>query len=149
MSLSGDWEKQLKAEHKAVKALLRALCATDPEDEAKRRALLEGVADALTRHAVEEENAVYPALRRLGADLEAGELYDEHAEMKTLVGQMKAMDPAHPDWALKAQALKTLVYAHVREEEQTLFPMLRAAETGPEAEALTREVQHEGLRVTG
>jgi hemerythrin superfamily protein len=149
MALSGDWEAQLKAEHKAVRALLRALVKTSADEEDKRRAILEGVADALTRHAVEEENVVYPALRELGADLEAGELYDEHAEMKTLIGQMKAMAASDPMWIGKAQALKKLVYAHAREEETNLFPLLRSCESELEAEALTGRLQHEGLRVTG
>ena len=149
IALSGDWEKQLRSEHKAVKTMLLALVKTGPEDDAKRSSILEGIADALTRHAVEEENVVYPALRRMGADLEASELYDEHAEMKALIGELKAMDTFDPDWILKAQALKKLIYAHVREEENTLFPMLRAIETEQEAKDLTQEMAHEGLRVTG
>jgi hemerythrin superfamily protein len=149
MALNHDWERQLKSEHKAVKAMLRAMADTDASDGAKRKALLEGVADALTRHAVEEENVIYPALSRAGLEEGAAELYAEHAEMKTILGEMMSLETDDPAWIDRARALKTLIYAHVRAEENSLFPMLRQAEPEEEARLITRQMAHEGLRATG
>jgi hypothetical protein len=59
------------------------------------------------------------------------------------------MDADGPAFLGKAETLKKLIYAHVREEENTLFPMLRDDETDAEAKAVTAEMAHEGLRVTG
>ena len=148
MLLSGDWERQLKSEHRAVKALLRAMVAPEAGATA-RAALLEQVADALTRHAVEEENVVYPALKAVGAPAEARQLFAEHAEMKTMIRDLKELNPDDPRWTAGATALKDLIYRHVREEENELFPLLHEIEGDDRNQALTKMMQKEGVRVTG
>ena len=89
------------------------------------------------------------ALSRAGLEEGAAELYAEHAEMKTILGEMMSLETDDPAWIDRARALKTLIYAHVREEETSLFPMLRAAEPKAEAKVITRQMAHEGLRATG
>src|SRR3569623_1336285 len=64
--LHGDWLGHLQAEHRGVRKLLKAMTHADFEAPARRAALLEKVSELLTRHAVEEENAVYPALTEIG-----------------------------------------------------------------------------------
>lgn len=149
MALNEDWEKQLKSEHRAVKKVLKAMAATGAEDGHERRALLETAADALTRHAVEEENAVYPALRKTVGDRPVDQLVAEHTEMKGLIALLRETDAHDPAWADQAEALKALVQRHIRREESVLFPRLHAEETAPEEASLTRRVRKEGVRVSG
>ena len=63
MALTGDWDKQMKAEHRALKKLLKEMVDCPLEEGARRAALLAEASESLTRHALEEENIVYPALR--------------------------------------------------------------------------------------
>ena len=145
MVLHGDWEGQLTAEHAAVKRLLKAMTGSEVGEAVKRVALLDNVASALTRHAVEEENVIYPALREAGADVDI--LYAEHTRMKTLIAQLKDLSPDDPEWSAKAKALKTLVYAHVRKEETQFFPLLHDSAEAPETDKLTKLVRRQGAKV--
>ncbi len=146
MALTGDWEKQLKSEHAATKKLLKEMADSEPNEGAKRLALLETVHQALTRHAVEEENIVYPALRRVAAPEAVEQLIAEHTEMKTLIRRLQELPAEDPLWAEGAQALKLLVTRHARREEKELFPMLYA-DQGPDNETMTKLVRHEGAQV--
>jgi hemerythrin superfamily protein len=50
-------------------------------------------------------------------------------------------------WAEHAAALRTLVTAHIREEEDQLFPKLRAKLGEPEAALLPGEIEREKAMV--
>jgi iron-sulfur cluster repair protein YtfE (RIC family) len=146
--LHGDWFGHLRSEHKIVRKLLKAMTHADFEQPARRAALLEKVSELLTRHAVEEENAVYPALDSMGEPGEASSLVDDHAEMKTALRELQAMSPEDPLWRDKAKALKKAFDEHVREEEDYLFPVLRENLGDSENAKLTKLVQREGVRLT-
>ncbi len=145
--LHGDWEKQLRSEHRAIKRLCKAMAETEVGEAARRSALLEQVADLLTRHAVEEENIVYPALTAAGVGSEVGDLYDDHAEMKTLIRQLEVMGPEAPEWGPTARSLKALVYRHVRQEEADIFPLLHDGASDGHNAGLTKLVRREAARV--
>ena len=72
--LQGDWMEALKAEHVAVLKLFDALEGTDTEQPRKRSLLLTQIKHALGKHAFEEENVIYPALREYGFVTEAASL---------------------------------------------------------------------------
>jgi hemerythrin-like domain-containing protein len=146
--LHGDWLGHLKAEHRVVRKLIKAMTRTEFEEPARRAALLEKVAELITRHTVEEENAVYPALDGMGEGGEAADLLDDHAEIKTLLRELQAMAPEDPRWRDQAKALKKLFDKHVREEEDEVFPVLRRRLGQLENEKLTKLVQREGVRVS-
>ena len=146
--LHGDWEGQLKSEHRGVKKLLKAMVETEIGDAARRSALVQEVGDALTRHAVEEENVVYPALRNLGAVEQAQALTQDHADMKTLIRQIEEAGPEDPEWETRARALKRLVERHIRVEEKDAFPRLHTSPAPGGNEKITRLVRREGAKVT-
>jgi len=148
MALSGDWEGQMKAEHKALKKVVQAMTATDAADAAERAALLATASDALTRHAVEEENVIYPALRACGLTSAVKSMLDDHADMRAMIAGLQALSPEDPSWAQTAKRLKTLVYRHVRREEQDLFPALHEGGVDGENDRLTQLVRSEGLKVS-
>lgn len=148
MALSGDWEGQMKAEHKAMKKVLQAMTATATEDPAERAALLATASDALTRHAVEEENVIYPALRACGMTSAAKAQLDDHADMRAMIRELQTLAPEDPIWLETAKQLKKLVYRHIRQEEQELFPALHAGAMEGDNQRLTELVRSEGLKVS-
>ena len=147
MRLHGDWVGQLESEHGAIKKMLREMVSADVAEPVKRVALLEKVADALTRHAVEEENVIYPAMRRAGMDGQVDALFEDHARMKTLLDELRELSPEDASWTRRARALKKLVYRHVRKEEGELFPRLKDQMADAGRERLTKLVRREGARV--
>jgi len=145
-ALAGDWADVLTAEHHAVEALFDALQVTHESQTVRRQMLLTQIAHALNKHAIQEENVVYPALRRID-EAAAKRLFSDHADIKTMLSELQydiAKDD--PRWIEKARALALEVTEHAREEEDVVFPRIRAA--GEELNAsLTRRLHWEGLKV--
>jgi DUF438 domain-containing protein len=148
MALIGDWEKQMKAEHRALKKVLQAMADSGAKDAAERAALVEGAADMLTKHAVEEENIIYPALRACGLTSAVRAQLEDHADMRQMIREMKELAPEDPAWLETAKRLKTLVQRHVRQEEQELFPVLHDTRLAAENQRLTELVRAEGMKVS-
>jgi hemerythrin superfamily protein len=77
--------------------------------------------DLLT-HARAEEEIVYPKVRPFYGDDDTQELYDEQAEMKRMLDEIKAIDPNSVDeFRSKVKDLMDVVGDHIRQEESTLF----------------------------
>ena len=148
MALSGDWEGQMKAEHKALIKVLQAMAGAGVADAAERAALLATASDALTRHAVEEENVIYPALRACGLTSAVKTQLDEHADMRAMIRELQTLSPEDASWTQTAKRLKALVTRHVRQEEQELFPALHDGGLDGENDRLTQLVRSEGLKVS-
>jgi iron-sulfur cluster repair protein YtfE (RIC family) len=146
--LHGDWLGHLKAEHRVVRKLLKAMTHADFDEPPRRAALLEKVSELLTRHAVEEENVVYPALSNMGEGGEATDLVDDHAEMKTLLRELQALPLEDARWREQAKALRKVFDKHVREEEDEVFPVLRERLGEVENAKLTKLVTREGVRLS-
>lgn len=79
----------------------------------------------LTVHAEAEEQVVYPGVRSFYAESDVQELYDEQAEMKTKLNELKAMDPSAPEFKEQIQQLMSAVGDHIRQEESTMFAAIR------------------------
>lgn len=77
----------------------------------------------LTAHAEAEEQVVYPAVREFYGETQ--ELYDEQAQMKQMLQEIKSMSPSSSEFKDKVQQLKSAVLEHVREEENDMFPKIR------------------------
>ena len=148
MALNGDWEKQMKAELRALRKVLKAMADSETSEAAERVALLETAADMLTRHAVEEENIVYPALKAAGMTSAVKAQLDDHADMRSMIRELETLAAEDPLWLDTAKRLKKLVYRHVRQEEQELFPALHEAALDGDNERLTQLVRREGLKVS-
>ena len=59
---AGEWDEALAAEHKAVLKIFDAIGATEARNTIKRQMLLTQLKHVLAKHALEEENVIYPAL---------------------------------------------------------------------------------------
>ncbi|MBD2110608.1 MULTISPECIES: hemerythrin domain-containing protein [Cyanophyceae] len=76
----------------------------------------------LLAHAEAEEEVVYPNVRSFYGNENVQELYDEQAEMKRMLDEIKAIDPALTDeFKSKVKQLMDAVGDHMRQEESTMF----------------------------
>jgi hemerythrin superfamily protein len=75
----------------------------------------------LNAHALAEEQVVYPKVRAFYDDTR--ELYDEQAEMKRMLDQIKSMSPASniDEFKSRVKQLMDAVGDHIRQEESTMF----------------------------
>jgi hemerythrin superfamily protein len=145
--LAGDWFAALKTDHKLVDALFGLLERTRDEDTAKRGLLFSKIVAALAKHQFEEEHVVYPTLLDGGPAETAKHLDAEHFEMKISMHELSEMAKDDPRWLDKAKALRRLVQAHVREEEEIVFPRLRERLSAKENAHLTRALNREGMKL--
>jgi len=146
-ALAGDWVEALTLEHAAVSKLFDAIEATDESNTVKRGMLLMQLKHALMKHAIEEENVIYPALRDAGQREAADELNNEHGYVKQYLYELDNTPAASPDWIALVKRFRADLEAHVAEEENNLFPMLRAMLSEEKNKALTLAMNKEGFKV--
>lgn len=146
-ALAGNWDDALKAEHKAVLKVFDTLEATDDKATIRRNMLLAHIKHALVKHAIEEENVIYPALREAGKTAQADELNAEHGYVKQFLYELENMPSTSPKWLEKVKEFRAALEKHIREEEDTLFPELRAQLSEEKNKALTLAMNKEGFKV--
>ena len=122
---AGQWDDGLKAEHQAVLKIFDQIEKTTSSHTSKRKALLMHVKHALTKHAMQEENVIYPALRDHGLKEEADALTHDHGYVKQYLFDLAEMDPASADWMDKVRSFRSDLEEHIEQEEGDLFPRLR------------------------
>lgn len=145
--VAGDWMEALKTEHRMVEKLFDKLLATDDSQTTKRNMLLGKIAYALTKHANEEENTIYPALKQHGLEPRSDHLFDDHAKIKSFIYELKNAPASDPNWLMRAREFQQLIMHHVREEEDEIFPALRARLSDAENHKLTTMMNWEGYKV--
>lgn len=146
-ALASDWATALAAEHKVALALFDKLESTEPGATAKRATLLAQLKHALARHALEEENVIYPALRQTGRTAEADELNAEHGYVKQYLYELETSPKDAPEWLAKLRQFRSEIEDHMREEEDKLFPALRGELTDEQNKALAAAMNKEGFKL--
>jgi iron-sulfur cluster repair protein YtfE (RIC family) len=144
---AGEWDQALAAEHDATLLIFDKLQATTENNTAKRKFLLMQLKHALSKHAHQEENVVYPAMRANGLTDEADELNKEHGYVKQFLFELTEMEPSDRRWAAKVSEFRTEIEAHMREEEETLFPALRDKLGDEGNHHITVAMNKEGFKV--
>ncbi len=127
-----DGFEVLSSQHREVEGQFRRY-SDSPDDMIARK-----ICEALTLHALVEEKALYPELRHMvddGDDL-ADDAAAEHGLVKTIIGRIYDSPP--DDLLPVVTSLARSVAAHVRFEEETLFPALR--EAGVNADDLAKRL---------
>jgi len=145
--MSGDWDEALKAEHQLTLKVFDAIEATTEKNTTKRSTLLMNLKHMLAKHAMEEENAVYPALRDAGESEGADQLNSEHGYVKQYLYDLTMMSKDSPSWIAKVRDFRADIEKHMREEETDLFPRLKAKLTPEKNKALTMAMNKEGLKI--
>jgi len=144
---AGDWPQALAAEHKAVLRIFEAIEATQAQAVARRTMLLAQLKHALARHAIEEENVIYPALRDAGDRAGAEELIREHGDIKHYLYDLENMPKNAPDFLATIEAFHHEVEAHIDDEENRQFPALFARLSEEQNHKLTRAMNREGFKL--
>lgn len=145
--LAGDWDAALAAEHKAVLALFDALEATDDRSSGKRTILLTQMKHALAKHALQEENVIYPALREAGEVAGADELNAEHGYVKQYLYELENMPNDSPAFLATLRKFRSDIEDHMREEEDELFPRLKSRLSDEKNKHLTFAMNKEGFKL--
>ncbi|MGW1273463.1 hemerythrin domain-containing protein [Streptomyces sp. NPDC002491] len=125
MGHGGNVIQELTADHREVDELF-AQIESLPEGDPQRRELADRLTMELIRHSVAEEEYLYPTVRRYvdgGDDLADKELAD-HAEVERMLKELEGLRPGDGRFDSLLMGLKDSVTAHVRDEENQLFPML-------------------------
>jgi hemerythrin superfamily protein len=144
---AGDWVEALTAEHQMVRKSFEILLETRHDEIGRREVLMSKIAYALTKHAVEEENVVYPALAEAGHADQARHLIEDHGQMKTYLYDLRRLSTHDLEWIGKARQLWNALQGHMREEEDEIFPTFRDALSAEENTKLTKMMHWEGYKV--
>ena len=144
---AGDWLDALKADHRLVEKLFQSLNATSNDQAIKREMLLTKIAYALNKHAIEEENVIYPALSHTTQHDQALHLAEEHARIKTFIYDLRTIDPHDARWLMRSKEFEMFVAEHVREEEEQIFPLFQESLSPGENSKLTTMLNWEGFKV--
>jgi hemerythrin superfamily protein len=145
--MAGEWDEALKTEHQLTLKVFDAIEATTEKNTTRRATLLMNLKHILAKHAMEEENAVYPALRDAGEAEAADHLNNDHGYVKQYLYDLTLMAKDSPAWIAKVRQFRTDVEKHMREEEDDLFPRLKAKLTPEKNKALTSAMNKEGLKI--
>lgn len=146
-ALAGDWMDGLVAEHQMVLKLFDTLEATDDSATGRRTMLLTQIKHALAKHAIEEENVIYPALREAGRVEEADALTREHGYVKQYLYELENMPNNSAAFIDKVRKFRADLEDHIRDEETELFPALRAKGDEAKNKQLTVAMNKEGFKL--
>jgi hemerythrin-like domain-containing protein len=114
----------LEADHAKVKALFDKFEAAGERMTKAKQQLVEDVFMALEVHAHLEEEIFYPAIKAVGGKDGAqliAESLEEHQVVKTLMADMRALEPSDAQYAAKFTVLMENVRHHIEEEEDEMF----------------------------
>ncbi|MEV7178970.1 hemerythrin domain-containing protein [Kitasatospora sp. NPDC093679] len=136
----GDVIKELETDHREVEELFAQIMQATGEH---RKSLLDEVTIELVRHSVAEEAYLYPAVREHvgGGDAMADREVEDHAKVERLLKEIEGKDADDPRLDTLATTLVDEVTSHIRDEEQNLFPALRAACSQADLEVLGNQVR--------
>ncbi|MFL6549984.1 MAG: hemerythrin domain-containing protein [Povalibacter sp.] len=114
----------LTRDHRLVEELFAAFSLAAPQ---QLEPLARRACKMLRVHTQIEEELFYPVARRaLQNDDIINEAEQEHAEAKQTIARVESMSSDHPNFKATVGELSTQIAHHVAEEEQQLFPKLRA-----------------------
>jgi len=141
-----DWSDALRTEHEMTKAIFDKIEATEDSQTMVRTHLLSKLKYALSKHAIEEEMVIYPALRQHGEEGDADELNADHGYVKTYLFELENMPKDDPQWLARVRDFRAMIEEHMREEENEIFPRLHARLSDEENSKLTSAMNREGFK---
>lgn len=145
--VSGNWDDALRTEHKMTLTLFDQLEATGEDATATRTGLLMKIKYALSKHALQEENVIYPALREANEAHDADELNSEHGYVKTYLYELENMAKDGPDFLERVRSFRAMLEEHIRNEEDRIFPRLRSLMSDEQNRKVTLAMNWEGLKL--
>ena len=146
-AMAGDWADALKAEHQATLALFDKIEATSDDQTWMRSHLLMKLKYALGKHAHQEENVIYPALREANSAHDADALNSEHGYVKTYLYELETMPSDSPEWLARVRDFRSMIQEHMRMEEDEVFPTFRNTLTEEQNAKLSAMMNKEGMKM--
>ncbi|WP_414548958.1 hemerythrin domain-containing protein [Anabaena sp. CCY 0017] len=113
----------IRMDHNKVNILFTELLQSN--DPQKIQEYFGQIYKDLTAHAEAEEEIVYPRVRSFYGESDTQELYDEQAQMKRWLEEIRGMNPSAPEFKDRIRNLMDLVGDHIRQEESTMFAAIR------------------------
>jgi hemerythrin superfamily protein len=144
---AGRWDEALAAEHKATLALFDQIQKTTEAQTTRRNMMLMQLKHALAKHAFQEENTVYPALRDHAQTEAADHLNHDHGYVKQYLYELTLMPRDDASWLPTVREFRMTLEKHMHEEEDTVFPKLYRTLSAEENKALTTAMNKEGLKI--
>lgn len=133
----------LRQQHGEAKSAFQKIEAASP---AQRGALWQTLRPALTLHEQIEERHLYgPVAREVQRDrvLSDWEATHEHQvrEAESLIRTIDGLQPSEDRWLETVKQLRTALEAHIRKEEQEIWPRIEQVWSGPRLEEAGRQMQ--------
>ncbi|MFF3518665.1 hemerythrin domain-containing protein [Streptomyces sp. NPDC002573] len=128
MGHGGNVIEELMADHREVEGLFARIRAMTGGGQELRDFVDEATIE-LVRHSVAEEQYLYPAVREHveGGDRIADKELRDHGRIENLLKQLEKTNADDAEMNPLLQQLMAEVAAHVEDEEDNLFPLLRQA----------------------
>jgi len=131
-------------EHRELLTLLDRMENTPQANYVRRGMLFAQFKRKIAKHAMAEEDVVYPMLTD---DAERGEaahkLYEEHGRMKILLFELEQAMKDEEAWVKAVRGLRNEIEPHARQEEEVEFPALRARMDEAGKVKLSRKIHQE------
>jgi hemerythrin-like domain-containing protein len=144
---AGDWADALKAEHEAALSIFDKIEATSDDQTSARSHLLAKLKYALDKHAHEEENVIYPALREANSAHDADALNSEHGYVKTYLYELETMPNDSAEWLARVRDFRSMIQEHMRMEEDEVFPKFRDTLSEEQNAKLSAMMNKEGVKM--
>ncbi|MFE0678345.1 hemerythrin domain-containing protein [Streptomyces sp. NPDC058867] len=126
MGHGGDVIAELMTDHREVEEMFTRIKGM-PGGGQELRDVVDEVTIELVRHSIAEEEYLYPAVREhvTGGDRIADKEISDHGRVEELLKHLEKTDTQDLAMSPLLHQLMEEVTAHVRDEEDNLFPMLR------------------------
>jgi len=118
----------LKEDHQTVEQLFRRFETAGARAHVEKRRIVDRIIEELVKHAAIEEQLFYPVARATVSQTEDTvlESLEEHHIVTWVLSELDGMDATDERFDAKVTVLIENVRHHVSEEENELFPMVRA-----------------------
>ncbi|MDZ7961524.1 MAG: hemerythrin domain-containing protein [Aulosira sp. DedQUE10] len=127
----------IRADHSKVNTLFTELLQSN--DPQKIQEYFGQIYKDLSAHSEAEEEVVYPRVRAFYGDANTQELYDEQAQAKRELDEIKALSPSSPQFKEKVKQLMDAIGDHIRQEESTMFAAIRNNLSSEQTEQMATE----------
>ncbi|MFF2144746.1 hemerythrin domain-containing protein [Kitasatospora sp. NPDC058190] len=133
---------ELMTDHREVEEMFARIQAMTAGGQ-QLRDMVDEVTIELVRHSVAEEQYLYPAVREhiQGGDRLADKEIADHGRVEKILKQLEKTDIDDAQMSPLLQRLMDEVAAHVQDEENKLFPMLRQACTPQQLDDLGDKIR--------
>ncbi|WP_369220818.1 hemerythrin domain-containing protein [Streptomyces sp. R39] len=128
MGHGGNVIDELMTDHREVEEIFGKIEAL-PSGGKNRKMYADQATMELVRHSVAEEAYLYPAVRKhvAGGGALADKELEDHAKAERIMKDLESCEPDDARFDALMASLMSEIRMHVEDEEQNLFPRLRAA----------------------